>query len=61
MRFSDACTELAKLIQSGYYDYPESAGLAIAVFIQSLDADDDPKMALALAKHLEMDGEDSTT
>lgn len=45
-------TELAKLIQSGHYNYPESAGLAIQVLNDSLKNGDTPKMALAFAKNL---------
>lgn len=56
MDYGEACIELAKLIESGHYDYPESAGLAIQVLHDALADGDTPKMALALAKNLDVDG-----
>ena len=52
MEYSQACTELAKLIQAGHYEYPEEAGLAMMVLNKSIDEGDDPAMALALAKNI---------
>lgn len=57
MDYGEACIELAKLIESGHYDYPESAGLAIQVMHDSLDRGDTPKMALAFAKNLDVKSE----
>lgn len=50
-------TELAKLIENGYYDYPEQAGLAIQVLNDSLRNGDTPKMAFAFAKNLDVRSE----
>jgi len=52
-----AYIELAKLIESGYYDYPEQAGLAMQVLNDSLMNGDTPKMALAFAKNLNVKSE----
>lgn len=56
MEYSDVCVELVKLIQAGHYQYPEDAGLAIQVLNRSIDDGDHPKMALALAKNLDVEG-----
>lgn len=62
MTHSEACTELAKLIENGHYDYSESAGLAIYILHTSFEKGDEPKMSLALAKTLntgfDVDAED---
>jgi len=57
MDFSEASTELAKLILAGHYEHEEEAGLAIMLFTESIENGDDPAMALALAKNLEEMGE----
>ena len=61
MDYSEACVELAKLIERGHYDYPESAGLAIQVFNDSLDNGETPKMALVFAKNLNINNETGIT
>lgn len=53
MDYSEACTELARLIRSDHFEYDEEAGLAIQILNQHIDDGDDPKMALAFAKHLD--------
>ena len=53
MDYGQACIELAKLIQCGHFEYIEDAGLAIQVLNELIDDDEDPKMALALAKNLD--------
>lgn len=57
MDYGEACIELARLIESGHYDYPESAGLAIQVLNDSVARGDTPKMALAFAKNLHVESE----
>lgn len=54
MKYSEACIELAKLIQAGHYKYEEEAGLAIQVMHDSINDGDDPAMSLALAKNLDV-------
>lgn len=57
MDYGEACIELAKLIEAGHYDYPESAGLAMQVLQDSVGRGDTPRMALAFAKNLDVKSE----
>ena len=54
MEYSEACIELAKLIKSEHYQSPEEAGLAIEILNRSIISNDDPVMALELAKNLDI-------
>lgn len=52
MDYSEACEELARLIQTGHYKYIEEAGQAIQLLGMMFDEGDDPAMCLAMAKNV---------
>lgn len=50
MSYSESCEELVKVIQAGEHEYTTPYVLMLATFIDALENDETPRMALALAK-----------
>jgi len=50
MSFTEACAELAVVIQAKEHEHIDTYALIIAEFIESIENGETPRMALALAK-----------
>lgn len=54
MTFSEACNELAAIIQGKTNRPVEESGLMIAIFVEACEEGETPLMSLALAKRMEV-------